>query len=250
MARRALALLLGAAILATAAPPADAGGKPRSNRLVGRFKLRPTPGTRLKARRGGVLGAGWLHMAHAAAVAAPGAHAVGLPRAVVELRTAPGTWGRQRQSQWCWAAASQMVLNYLGLRVSQEDVITRAYGGYLDRPASPLEISITLDGWTPEGVLGLPRTVRASSWSGITSSDVVADLGAGRPMIVGLRNPDGQGGHAFVLTAMTYDVDAAGRIIGRTVTVRDPWPDSPSVQELSWDEVASRFVGAVRIDVL
>jgi hypothetical protein len=257
MRRRATALLLSAAILATvtatAPADADAGTSRRAaaaaRRLAARL-MRPTPGTRAKApRRGGVLGAGWLMMAHAAQVAQPGAFAVGLPRDVVELRTAPGTWGRQRKSQWCWAAVSQMVLNYHGVPVAQEDVITRAYGGYLDRPASPLEIATTLDGWQPQGALGIARRVRAASFNGITSDVVAHDLRSGRPLIVGLRNRDGQGGHAYVLSAMTFDVDARGQISGRTLSLRDPWPESPSVQELSWDELASRFLGAVRIDV-
>jgi hypothetical protein len=248
MRRCAIALVLVAAMLTAGTVPADAGPRAKVGQRMHRL-LRPAQRLRALHPRGGVLGAGWVNMLHAAAVARPGAHAVGLPRVLVELRAAPGTWGRQRKSQWCWAAASQMVLNYLGVLTSQEDVILRAYGGFLDRPASPEEIAYTLDGWRQQGPLGVHQVVRAVPYRALYTDTVVSDLAGGRPLIVGLRNPNNAGGHAYVLTAVTYDIDVIGHAVARTATFRDPWPDNPGIVELPWEEVNARFVGAVRIDV-
>jgi hypothetical protein len=173
----------------------------------------------------------------------------GVPTMALTARAAPGTWGRQRMSQWCWAATSQMILNYIGLPVSQEAVITRAYGGFLDRPASPAEIAFTLNGWVVAAADNRRYVVVAQDHAGLVADQIVADLTAQRPLIVGLVNPSGVGGHAYVLTAVSYDVDAAGRPFIKSATLRDPWPSNPSAIELSWGEMNQRFIGAVRIDI-
>ena len=49
---------------------------------------------------------------------------------------APESAGKQRMENWCWAACIQMVLNYHGLYVDQQDIVTRIYGAAIDRPAN------------------------------------------------------------------------------------------------------------------
>ena len=54
-----------------------------------------------------------------------------------EFFAAPQQQGRQRQQNWCWAATTQMVLNYHGLYVTQEQVVARIFGKLVDSPAEP-----------------------------------------------------------------------------------------------------------------
>jgi hypothetical protein len=46
---------------------------------------------------------------------------IGLDEEVV-AKSRPATDGRQRRENWCWAACSQMVMNYHGLEQTQEDL--------------------------------------------------------------------------------------------------------------------------------
>ena len=33
----------------------------------------------------------------------------------------------QQQSEWCWAASIQMILNYYGIPATQQEIVTRTY---------------------------------------------------------------------------------------------------------------------------
>ena len=59
----------------------------------------------------------------------------------------------QRNSQWCWAAAIQMVLNYYGVNILQEQIVARTYGtdpyGRLPDWAGRLDaITTNLNNWS------------------------------------------------------------------------------------------------------
>lgn len=58
---------------------------------------------------------------------APGIWVAGIPSNEFEYFAAPQTDGHQRQSNWCWAACVQMVLNYRGVPVTQEQVVQRIF---------------------------------------------------------------------------------------------------------------------------
>src|SRR5579872_6856529 len=53
----------------------------------------------------------------------------------------------QHQSQWCWAAAIQMILGWFGAPVSQEQIVERIKGAPFDEPGCPGEIVASLDGF-------------------------------------------------------------------------------------------------------
>ena len=76
----------------------------------------------------------------------------GVPSAEFEfMRATSINKGEQIQSNWCWAACVQMVLNYHGLYVSQIDVVTRIYGSpYINEPADEGKILAALSGWAPD----------------------------------------------------------------------------------------------------
>jgi hypothetical protein len=145
---------------------------------------------------------------------------------------------RQRHTNWCWAASVQMLLNYHGLIVNQEQIVQRIYGTQVDLPGQPNQILTALSGWAPDA-RGRFSTIQANPYT-YTGSQIVQDLAKRWPIIVGLRNPNG-GGHAMVLTAIYYKVDQLNNPIFQRVVLRDPWPGSPSRQEMTWTEFNNRL---------
>lgn len=152
--------------------------------------------------------------------------------------------GDQIQSNWCWAACVQMVLNYHGLLVSQMDVVTRIYGSVdANEPANEEQILYALSGWAPD-LRGSFSAIHAYG-GGTTIDEIVNGLSGKWPLIVGLSNPNGGVGHAYVLTAISFSYlyDYYGNVIGYLpdkVVLRDPWPDNESRQEWSWTDFANR----------
>jgi len=169
----------------------------------------------------------------------PNLYIVGVPSEQFDFYASPDIDGRQRQSNWCWAASIQMVLNYHGLVVEQEEIVQRVYGSQIDRPAQPAQIMAALSGWAPD-LRGAYSAVQASQYT-FSDSQIVQDLAARWPLIVGLRNPDGNGGHAVVLTAVTYSVDAYNNPLFHHFTIRDPWPGNPSKQDLTYQDFRDRL---------
>ncbi|GAB4407439.1 MAG: hypothetical protein OHK0039_09930 [Bacteroidia bacterium] len=143
----------------------------------------------------------------------------------------------QRCQNWCWAACIQMVLNYHGLYVTQEQVVQKVYGGLPCLPGNAQHILAGLSGWAPDA-RGRYSQIYAQHgvWGG---PDIVDNLSRRWPIIVGLQNPEG-GGHAYVLTAIFYSVDAWNNPLIDKVVLRNPWPSSPSREEMSWQEFVSR----------
>ena len=160
----------------------------------------------------------------------------GLTTPTVEALSASETWGRQRRQNWCWAASVQMILNIAGIRVSQEDVVERIYGGDLDRGGTSQQILDALTGWAPtiSGTTALLNPLPLTN-----DPDMIDDLSLGWPLVVGLRNSDGSG-HAEVITAVKYGVQADGSPAFQSVVLRDPWPYNPSRVEMPWPEFANR----------
>jgi ABC-type bacteriocin/lantibiotic exporter with double-glycine peptidase domain len=145
---------------------------------------------------------------------------------------------KQRKMNWCWAASVQMVLNYHGLFVKQEEIVQRIYGDQVDLSAQPSQILAALSGWAPD-TRGSYSAIQASPYT-INGSQIVQDLAYKWPLIAGLSYPDGRG-HAVVLTAIVYSVDQFNNPIFQKVVIRDPWPENPSKQELSWTEFQQRL---------
>lgn len=175
----------------------------------------------------------------------PNYFSAGVPSQEFEFYSAAEHSGRQRQTNWCWAACVQMVLNYHGLYVTQEQVVQKIYGNLVDQPAGQQQIMNALSGWAPnyQG-----RISQIYCQSGFTSiNDITNNLAYKWPLIVGLRNPQGGIGHAYVLTAIYYSTDMYNNTIPNKVVLRDPWPGSPSRQEMSWYEFSNRVMMAFKV---
>jgi len=159
---------------------------------------------------------------------------------------APDVIGRQRQANWCWAACVQMVLNFHGLYVRQEDVVTRIFGEQINKSASSDQILRALNGWAPD-YRGRFSAVASTPYV-FNDNDVINDLAYRWPLIVGLQNSDGSG-HTYVLTAIFFSVDRYNQPVFDRVVLRDPWPSNESKQFWSWNDFRSKLTFLARVHV-
>ncbi len=171
----------------------------------------------------------------------------GIPTQEFEIFSSAKVYGKQRQANWCWAASIQMVLNYHGLYVKQEQIVERIYGGLVDRPANQQQILNALSGWA-FNVSGGKSNIYARP--GINNpNEITQQLAYKWPLIVGLEMPNNSIGHAYVLTAIYYSVDQNNNTIPKKVVLRDPMPGYPSRQELSWNDFQKRLFMIIRVGV-
>ena len=152
---------------------------------------------------------------------------VGIPSGTMDYYAA-----QQQNSQWCWAAAIQMVLNGYGVNINQEQIVARTYGrdpyGNLPNwPGSFQAIHRNLNNW---GVDNSGQGYRVSASIGMgapTPSLLISELSMGRPVIIGYRT-GGNSGHAVVVTAVSYVNGYNGPVI-MSIVVRDPWPSQSNI---------------------
>ena len=161
---------------------------------------------------------------------------------------APEGAGRQRMQNWCWAACIQMVLNYHGLYVDQQDIVGRVFGATVDRPANGDQIMRALTGWAPD-TRGRRSAIYADAYN-LDPATVINDLDKKWPLIVGLKGARGAAtGHAYVLTAAYFSTDNTGQPTIHRVVLRDPFPGYQSRIELDSQEFSNRLQFATRVYV-
>ena len=169
----------------------------------------------------------------------------GVPTSEFDNRAAERVTGNQRQANWCWAACSQMVLNYHGLYVSQEQIVARIYGRLVDRPADESQIKTALSGWAPNVQGGRSNIYCQSRLTSI--NEITEALAYKWPLIVGLRNPNGGVGHAYVMTAIYYSTDQYNNTIPEKVVLRDPMPGIDGTIEVSWEQFSNNVMMAMKV---
>ncbi|MBI3924875.1 MAG: C39 family peptidase [Armatimonadetes bacterium] len=178
----------------------------------------------------------------------PNNYVAGVPTQEFLHFAAPEGKGRQQMENWCWAACVQMVLNYHGLYVTQEEIVRRVYGAAVDRPANPAQIMAALTGWAPD-IRGKRSAIYADPYH-IDPLTVINDLDHRWPLIVGLAAPQpGVQGHAYVLTGAYFYLDANQQPIIYRVILRDPYPTRDSRVEMSMEEFGQRLQFASRVYV-
>lgn len=148
---------------------------------------------------------------------------------------------RQRSQNWCWAACTQMVLNYQGVNASQEQIVERVFGSLIDRPGSAQNIVQGASGWYVDG-----RTIEAKADYSSIPQKLIDDLVNKYPLVVGLSMPGQNVGHAYVLTGLSFQKQS-NVIYPHSVILRDPWPDNPSRVVLSWEDFSNRAHTIVHI---
>lgn len=161
------------------------------------------------------------------------------------------SFGKQRADKWCWAACIQMVLNYHGLYITQEQIVAKCFGTLYNKPGGPREMFIALNGWAYNNRGGMSK-IYTNNYP-TNANEIQQLLAYNWPLIVGL-NYGTNIGHAYVLTAIYYSVsyDSRGNqiIIPDKVILRDPWPGSPSRQEMSWNNFTKYVVSIYKVWVI
>jgi hypothetical protein len=159
--------------------------------------------------------------------------------------------GKQRADNWCWAACTQMVLNYHGLYVTQEQIVKKCFGGLYNAPGGTLEMFTALNGWA-YNTRGGVSNIYTNNYP-TNANEIQSLLANDWPLIVGL-NYGTDVGHAYVLTAIYYSLsyDAYGNliVIPDKVVLRDPWPYNNSRQEMSWAEFSTYVVSVYKVWVV
>jgi len=143
---------------------------------------------------------------------------------------------RQEYDNWCWAACIQMVLNYQGIKISQNDIVRKAFGAIVNRPAGCQVMTSAADNWNYGGVV-----IKAWHQTDTDQFELIDDLANKYPVIIGLNMPNQNIGHAYVLTAIYFQYNDSKKKIPYKVALRDPWPDNPSRTELTWKDFTSRI---------
>lgn len=148
---------------------------------------------------------------------------------------------RQRSENWCWAACTQMVLNYQGVNVSQEQIVERVFGARVDRPGSAQNIVQGASGWYVDG-----HSIAAKADYSFIPQKLIDDLVNKYPLVIGLSMPGQNVGHAYVLTGISF-LKQGDAIYPQSVILRDPWPDNQSRLVLTWSDFSSRANTIVHI---
>lgn len=148
---------------------------------------------------------------------------------------------RQRSDNWCWAACTQMVLNYQGVNVSQEQIVERVFGSQIDRPGTAQNIVQGASGWYVDG-----HSIKAIADNSFIPQKLIDDLVNKYPLVVGLSMPGQRVGHAYVLTGLSF-LKQGDTVYPHSVILRDPWPENQSRIVLSWSDFRSRAHTIVHI---
>lgn len=113
---------------------------------------------------------------------------------------------QQRQSNWCWATCSSVVLQHYGINASQEDIVRYVKGGLYNQTGTVSEMLQAVRGY------GLSASFRGVPYY----NDIKNEIDAGNPMetLIGWTNG---GGHALVLDGYFTN---QGR---NYIEIMDPW---------------------------
>lgn len=134
----------------------------------------------------------------------------------------------QRNSNWCWAASIQMILNYYGVNITQEQIVEKSYGkssnGKLPNWTGSFNIiTSNLNNWSADNDGDEYKVAANISYGAPTPAYLIQELAAQRPVLIGYQT-SATTGHAVVVTACSYTQGAYGPII-QSIVVRDPWPN-------------------------
>lgn len=155
----------------------------------------------------------------------------------------------QHNSNWCWAASLQMIFNYYGVNITQEQIVSRSYGsdpyGNLPNWAGSFQIiTANLNNWNVDNSGNQYGVSSMLYWGAPSPAYLVQELTAQRPVLIGYNT--GNSGHAVVLTACSYIQTPNGPYI-QSLVVRDPWPSQQNINNLGRVEYpAQNFANTIQ----
>ncbi len=133
----------------------------------------------------------------------------------------------QNNSYWCWAATAQMVLNYYGIDINQEQIAEKIFDKdeYGELPDSGVTLQTIHRCLNYSGVDNSGQAYKVEAILGRgrpTAAKLIEQLSRKKPVIVGYDT--GNGGHVVVVTAVSY-IETERGIKITSIVVRDPMPD-------------------------
>ncbi|WP_186327574.1 papain-like cysteine protease family protein [Paenibacillus sp. Y412MC10] len=106
---------------------------------------------------------------------------------------------KQEQTNWCWAATSKTVIEYLGKgSPTQSQIVKGVKGSVVNEGATTSEDKESLTDW------GVATTVKQDS---VPFGTIVTDIENSRPLKAGVMWKNGGGGHDFVIYGYYQDTD-------------------------------------------
>ncbi|SIS63791.1 papain-like cysteine protease family protein [Chryseobacterium gambrini] len=138
----------------------------------------------------------------------------------------------QHQTNWCWAASLQMIFNYYGVSIAQEQIVQRSFGadpyGQLPNWAGNFPvITANLNNWSIDNNGHYYQVSASLNYGAPTPQYLIQELAAQRPVLIGYKSGPSSG-HAVVITACSYIQTAYGPMI-QSIVVRDPWPTPQTI---------------------
>lgn len=152
----------------------------------------------------------------------------------------------QRNTNWCWAACVQMVLNYQGVDAQQEEIVKRVKGDLINDGGTEDEIVKGANLWELGGHKISARYEQyyckecKNYMPDINLQGIIDELFYKSPMIVRLSVPKEHPRSVWVMTGLIFSREGKD-IYPKKVILRDPWPESDSRQELEWKEFSNRL---------
>ncbi|MFK4345004.1 MULTISPECIES: papain-like cysteine protease family protein [unclassified Paenibacillus] len=134
----------------------------------------------------------------------------------------------QQKSNWCWAAVSSMLANYLGANVTQSKIVTKIYGSPVNNTGTVYDMKNALANWNVEST---PIRSKVSFGEIISNIDNNMNLNAAIAWTSG-------GGHALLIKGYYQDTSRSIQNVyyinpgDGSATVRDY---NEFVSNSSWD---------------
>jgi hypothetical protein len=144
--------------------------------------------------------------------------------AYVDYKTLSIPSYKQERDNWCWAASSQMSINYLGGNKTQSQIVNYVKGSVVNEPGTNAEV------------------VRALNYGGLSGSNVNGSLAFSKvasqvknnqPILAAVswnNNPNGTG-HMFVIRGF-YNDTSTGK---QDIYYKDPWPTNTTDKIFSYN---------------
>src|SRR6266404_6622785 len=130
----------------------------------------------------------------------------------------------QAQDMWCWAACVQTILNWYGVAIDQQSIVSCVLGARVNEPGTEETISASLNGWGFHAN-GRRFVVRSRVAGGAPPLQILfREFARQHPVLVTFNEGGASIGHAVVLTSISR--------IGSEITslvYRDPWPSAQNI---------------------
>ena len=142
----------------------------------------------------------------------------------------------QKQTEWCWAASTQMILQWLGFDVDQGEVVSKVKGALINQGASDADINTALNAVAVQRT-GQPAVIHSLFASGPPPASVlVNELGHQHPILLSFKSGP-YSSHAVVITGARYYQTRSGPVV-TSLIIRDPWPTQENIRNAGRVELA------------